>query len=115
MDKLKLVGAVLVLAIGIGVFYYFDAQASSVRLLIMVGATIAAALVVLTSSYGKQTWEFAKTARLELRKVVWPGYKETMQMTIIVFVLVLLIALYLWGVDWMLLKGVKVLTTVEKT
>ena len=104
----------LAIAIGIVAFYYFDTQALSVRVLMVMGATVVAVLVAMTSSYGKQTWEFAKTARLELRKVVWPGYKETMQMTIIVFVLVLLIALFLWGVDWMLLKGVKVLTTVEK-
>ncbi|HEX19728.1 MAG TPA: preprotein translocase subunit SecE [Acidiferrobacteraceae bacterium] len=115
MDKLRLTGAVLALAVGIVAFYYFDTQAQSVRVLMVVGATIVAALVAMTSGYGKRTWEFAKTARLELRKVVWPGYKETMQMTIIVFVLVLLIALFLWGVDWMLLKGVKVLTGAGKT
>jgi preprotein translocase subunit SecE len=44
---------------------------------------------------------------MELRKVVWPVRRETMQVTLIVFVLVTLVALFLWGVDALLLKGVQ--------
>jgi preprotein translocase subunit SecE len=30
--------------------------------------------------------------------------------TLVVFAMVVLVALFLWGVDWMLLKGLKALT-----
>jgi preprotein translocase subunit SecE len=35
----------------------------------------------------------------EVRKVVWPSRKETGQATLMVFVFVLLMAIFLWMVD----------------
>jgi preprotein translocase subunit SecE len=42
-----------------------------------------------------------------LRKVVWPARKETMQVTLIVFVMVILVAVYMWVIDWGLHKIVR--------
>lgn len=110
MDKLKLTTAVLILGIGIGGYYYFDTQAVLARSLIVVGGILLALIVAMTSAQGQQAWEFAKSARVELRKVVWPTNKETVQVTLIVFVLVVLVAIYLWFVDLGLSKGVMALT-----
>ena len=42
---------------------------------------------------------FAKDAVREARKVVWPTRKEVLQMTGVVFAFVLVVALFVWGVD----------------
>jgi preprotein translocase subunit SecE len=76
----------------------------------VLAAVVVAAVVALQSAPGKAALEFAKGARQELRKVVWPERKETMQMTLIVFAMVVVIALFLWVVDWGLLKLVRSLT-----
>jgi preprotein translocase subunit SecE len=109
-DKLKLVVAVLIIAIGVGAFYYFADKPDVVRALIVLAACGLAVAVALQSTQGRAAWEFAKGARQELRKVVWPPNKETVQVTLIVFVLVILIAIFLWGVDWGLHKAVRLLT-----
>jgi len=40
-----------------------------------------------------------KEARIEIRKVVWPTRPETIQTTLIVVAVVLVMALILWGLD----------------
>jgi preprotein translocase subunit SecE len=107
---LKLFAGVLILAIGIGGFYYFGNQPDWARVLMVLVAVGVGALVAAQTAVGRATWEFAKVSRQELRKVVWPTRKETMQVTLVVFGLVVLVALFLWVVDWGLLKIMRVLT-----
>jgi preprotein translocase subunit SecE len=109
-DKIKITVAVLVLALGIGGFYYFGEQPAIVRVLMVLGGAAVAVAVGYPTAPGRSLWEFAKASRAELRKVVWPSNKETMQVTLIVFAMVVLVALFLWVVDWGLLKIMQTLT-----
>jgi len=51
--------------------------------------------------------KFMSEVKVEAKKVTWPERKETMQATIMVFVMVIFIALFLWLVDWGLSSLVK--------
>lgn len=110
-DKPKLVAAVLIALIGIGGFYYFSDKPGYVQAAILLVAGVVAIVVFYQTAAGKATWEFAKGARTELRKVVWPNQKETMQVTVIVFIMAVLVAVFLWIVDWGLHKIIKTVTT----
>ena len=109
-DKLKLVLAVLIVVGGIGGFYYFGDKPDLVRVATLLAAGALAVAVAMQTAVGTAAWEFAKGSRQELRKVVWPAHKETVQMTLVVSALVVLVALFLWFVDWGLLKIVRALT-----
>jgi len=109
-DKLKLVVAVLIVGIGVGAFYYLGDKPDLVRVLAILAACGVAAAVALQTSQGRAAWEFAKGSRAELRKVVWPSNKETAQVTLVVIVLVILVAIFMWGVDWFLHKAITLLT-----
>jgi|SRR6266566_1950507 len=101
-DKLKLLAAVLIVAIGIGAFYYFGDKPGYVQFAVLLVAVITAVVVFLLTAAGRATQAFTKGAIAELRKVVWPTQKETTQVTLIVFVMAVLVAIFLWGVDWIL-------------
>jgi preprotein translocase subunit SecE len=58
-----------------------------------------AVFVALQTSVGRLFWSFAKGARVELRKVVWPTRQETIQTTLVVVGMVVIAALVLWGLD----------------
>jgi preprotein translocase subunit SecE len=109
-DNIKIALAGLIVAAGLGGFYYFGDQPVIVQVAILLIAAMAAIAVFYQTAAGKATWEFVKSARQELRKVVWPSNKETMQVTLVVFAMVVLVALFLWAVDWGLLKGMRALT-----
>jgi preprotein translocase subunit SecE len=109
-DKLKLFLAVLLVAGGIGGFYYFGDKPEALRVAIILAAGVLAVVAAAMTALGRSTWEFFKGSRMELRKVVWPEKKETMQITLVVFVMVVLVAIYMWMIDWGLHEIVKVIT-----
>ena len=48
---------------------------------------------------GQAVFVFAKEAKLELEKVVWPSRQETTQTTMIVMAMVMVTGFVLWGID----------------
>jgi preprotein translocase subunit SecE len=52
--------------------------------------------------YGREFWQFAIAARIELRKVVWPGRDETVKTTYVVFIFAIVMGLFFWALDWAL-------------
>lgn len=109
-DRIKMVLAVLAVVAGIGAYYYLGDKALFIRVLAVLGSVIVAAAIALQTETGRTAWAFAKEAQVELRKVVWPTRKETTQMTLVVVVMVIVVAIFLWFVDWGLLAAVKALT-----
>ena len=109
-DKLKLILAVLIVIGGIGGFYYFGDKPDLIRVAVMLAAAIVAVIFAAQTEFGRNVWEFTKGSRLELRKVVWPTRKETMQVTLIVVVMVLLVSIYMWAIDLGLHKIVRAVT-----
>ena len=99
VDNLKLIAAVLVIVVGITVFYVFGDMSALLRALIVVVSVVAAAGVALTSTPGKNAWQFTIGTRAEIRKVIWPSRRETMQSTLIVILMVLVVGIYLWMLD----------------
>jgi len=99
IDKVKLVASVAIVVLGIAGFYYFDQLSILLRAGMVIVAVIAGAGVALTSSQGQMAWEFTKGARLELRKVVWPTRRETVQGTGMVLLMVVIVGIYLWILD----------------
>ena len=62
-------------------------------------ALLAGAAVAWFSEPGKQFLVFAGESWTEVKKVVWPTRKETMQTTAAVFAFVVVMAVFLWMSD----------------
>jgi preprotein translocase subunit SecE len=58
--------------------------------------------VVYTTATGQRAWGFIRESRVELRKMVWPTRGETVQTTLAVFVMVLVVGIFLWLLDMLL-------------
>jgi preprotein translocase subunit SecE len=106
-DKIKLLVAVLLVIAGLAGFYFFADAPTVVRVLSVIAGVVLAGVVAGMSAPGKQFFRFAQEARDEARKVVWPSRKETLQMTGVVMAFVVVMALFLWAVDGVLLWLVK--------
>lgn len=109
-DTVKLILSFAVLLSGVVAFYYYEEQSLLLRVIgLLVVAGVSAALVFMTEK-GRSIWRFSQEARTEVRKVVWPTRKETMQTTMIVLVMVLFVGVLLWLFDSLLLWGISALT-----
>jgi len=105
-DGLKWVLVALLLITGVAANYYFVEQALAIRLAGWLVLAVIVLLIAAQTSKGKVVVSFAKEARTELRKVVWPTRQETIQTTILVMVVVTLMGLILWGLDSILLWAI---------
>ncbi|NTV95271.1 MAG: preprotein translocase subunit SecE [Thiobacillus sp.] len=107
-DKIKLAVAFLMVALGIAGFYLLPGDSPRVvRVLSVLGGVAVAAGVAYLSAPGKAFYAFSQESVAEARKVVWPTRKETLQMTGIVVLFVLVMAIFLWLVDGSLFWLVK--------
>lgn len=106
-DKIKLLVAVLLVIAGVAGFYLFADAPTVVRVLLVIGGLVLAGVVAGLSAPGRQFFRFALDSRDEAKKVVWPTRKETVQMTGVVMAFVVVMAVFLWAVDGILLWLVK--------
>ena len=108
-DGLKWAAALLLVALGIGGFYVFGGHSLLLRVLVLLLLGGGAVAVLLRTTQGRSAWDFFKDARTEVRKVVWPSRKETVQTTSIVIAMVAAVAVFLWLLDMILAWAIKAL------
>jgi preprotein translocase subunit SecE len=99
VNKIKLLLSALLLVAGIAGFYLLADKPTVVRILAVLAGIGASISVLWTTPVGQQSLGFIGEAVVESRKVVWPTRKETIQTTLVVFVLVLVMAAFLAVVD----------------
>ena len=100
LDKVKLAIAILLVAAGIWAYYWLgDDTALVLRILAVAAGLAAGAAVAWFSAPGRQFGVFAAESVAEVKKVVWPTRKETMQSAAAVFAFVVVMAVFLWVSD----------------
>ena len=109
-DSIKLGAAVLLLAAAIVAFYRFDDQLLVVRVLGLLAAAGVSVFIAAQSTSGRNIISFISGSKAEVRKVVWPTRAETMQTTMAVMLMVLLVGIFLWLLDMVLLWAIQILT-----
>jgi len=110
-DTAKLMVALLALIAGMVGFYYFADESQLLRVIGLLAVVTTAFFIVSTTEIGRRSLGFARDARVEVRKVVWPTRTETTQTTIAVLIMVFLVAIMLWLFDMALGWGVRSLLT----
>lgn len=91
---------------GVAGNHYFASHPLYLRiigLLIVAGAVLWLASKTYAGGIAVKYWN---EATVELRKVVWPTRKETTQSTVAVVAMIFVMALFLWLIDALLLRGV---------
>ena len=107
-DTLLLLISILMLLGGIVAYYYFkDLAITPVRVAALIAVTVLASWVSAQSQKGGAFFRFLKEADIERRKVVWPTHQEAVQTSLMVIVVVIIISLFLAGVDWMIGSAVR--------
>jgi len=109
LDLIKWIAVIAILTLLVVANYIFEFSTleRAIGLVVMIPL---AGFVAVQTQKGHEFMTFAKEAKLEVRKVVWPTRVETNQTTIIVGVVTVIMAFILWGLDALLLKIVSFLT-----
>jgi preprotein translocase subunit SecE len=110
MDTAKLTVAVALLLGAVLAFYWFAEHSLLLRVLGLLATLGVALFIAAQTAVGARTIGFMTDARTEVRKVVWPTRQETVQTTLIVFAVVIVVGIMLWLFDMLLLWAVRLLT-----
>jgi len=95
-----LLGLCGLLVVGaLGVFYYFGDQSLLLRVVGLLAVIGLALALGFRTQKGRDIWAFMKEAQVEVRKVVWPTRQETVRTTLIVVLMVVTVAGFLWVLD----------------
>ncbi len=97
--------AVVAVLAGVLGFSFLTDQPMLTRVGILAGGILLGIAIAWFSPTGKRFLGFARESYDETRRVVWPSRKETVNMTGIVFALVVVMALFLFIVDKLLEWG----------
>jgi len=100
----------VLIAAGVFANYYFSELAGALRFTGWIFLVCVLVGLAVSTVRGKKFWVFAKDARIELFKVVWPTREETVKITMVVAALVLVASIILWGIDSVLLRAIAWLT-----
>jgi preprotein translocase subunit SecE len=100
MDGVLALIAALAVAAGLWVFYALSTLANGLRIGAVIAGLLVGVGVLLMTRWGREFIEFAKTARVELRKMVWPAMEDARRMTLVVFASTAFMAIFFWLADF---------------
>jgi preprotein translocase subunit SecE len=102
LDWLKWALVIVLVLAGLIGNHYYSAFPMAARTIGWLTILVISGFIASTTQKGRWMVEFFRDSRMELRKVVWPTREETVQTTLIVAAMVVILALVLWGMDGIL-------------
>lgn len=109
LDVVKFVVAAALVLAGLAGFYFYAEQSLLLRVIGLLVAAGFAVGVAITTEKGANLWRFMQEARAELRRVDWPSRAETIQTTLAVLAMVVVVGLALWLIDMFLFWLIRLL------
>jgi len=110
LDWLKWAVATALLLAGLIGNHYYSNISMPLRMLVWLSVLAVAGFIASKTKKGRLVVDFIRDSRMELRKVVWPTREETVQTTLVVAAMVIVLALILWGMDSILVWAIGWLT-----
>ncbi|WP_461538642.1 preprotein translocase subunit SecE [Spongorhabdus nitratireducens] len=102
MDGFKWAASVALVFAGVVGNSVYSGESLLYRVIALLVLAAVAGLIALQTAKGKSFWQLIKDSKTEIRKVVWPTRQETLQTTLIVVAVVIVMGLILWGLDSLL-------------
>ncbi|QEP42618.1 preprotein translocase subunit SecE [Ectothiorhodospiraceae bacterium BW-2] len=109
-DKIKLAFAGVLVIAALAGFYIYSDTSLLMRVVVLLVAMGGALFIASMTAPGVAAIAYGRGAVIEIRKVVWPTRKETVQTTLMVLVMVVIVGLILWLFDMFLAWAVQLLT-----
>jgi preprotein translocase subunit SecE len=114
-NPLDIVKWIIVIALLGGLVYAYSAyEEISVlyRALAAVGIVVVSLGIAATTQKGSDFFVFAKDARTEVRKVIWPSRSEANRMTLIILLATAVVGVMLYFIDMILVWVIGLITNI---
>ncbi|QCI19629.1 MAG: preprotein translocase subunit SecE [Buchnera aphidicola (Brevicoryne brassicae)] len=99
LEKIKWLSISILFILSFLTYYYFYKMELYIRLVIMFFLIICAIRTLLWTVKGKHIISYIRVLKKEIKKIIWPEYKETLYTTLIVITITIFISFILWILD----------------
>lgn len=110
LDWFKWLVALILLLAGLVGNHYYSEVSMPLRMLGWILTLAISGFIASKTQKGRWVVGFFRASQKELRKVVWPKREEVVQTTLVVAIMVVILALILWGIDGFLVWAIGWLT-----
>ncbi len=108
--QVKLIVSIVIVLSGVIAYYMLGDQHLAVRAGVLLLALGVGGYLFYLAPLGQRWWGGLQETRKELRLVVWPTRKETLQTTLMIVIVVIVMGIFLWLVDMFFLWAIQWLT-----
>lgn len=98
-DTLKLLAAIVLLVAAAMGYFMLDQYVLWMRLAGLLLTAVLAVFIASRTAVGRRFLGFIGLVNAEVRKVVWPSRQETIQTTLVVMMIVIIMGIFMWAVD----------------
>ncbi|WWO97127.1 MAG: preprotein translocase subunit SecE [Candidatus Dasytiphilus stammeri] len=112
MEIFKWILVIILLLIAM-ISNYYQNILLIIRILIIIITIFISGILISLTKAGKLFRIFFQESKQEMRKVRWPGNKETLYTTLIVVTATAIMSIILWGLDTILLSIISFLTNLR--
>lgn len=109
-ETIKILAAVGILVATLVAYYFYSDVHAVIRVLGVIAGFSLSGFVMYQTEKGRDWASYLVATKKEVMLVVWPTRQETTQMTLLVFVAVIVMGIFMWLVDMFFLWMVQLLT-----
>ncbi|WP_295163931.1 preprotein translocase subunit SecE [uncultured Buchnera sp.] len=99
LEKIKWFFIILILITSFFINSFFDKIGFFTRTSIITLLVGFAIIITIYTKRVKDIFLYINASKNEMRKIIWPQYKETLYTTFIIISVTIVISLFLWGLD----------------
>ncbi len=82
---------------------FFLSNLGLIKILLIMSIIAIIILIILTTNYCKLFFKFVMESKIELKKVTWPSYNETLNISLMVLFFSIIMTMILWLLDGMII------------
>lgn len=99
LEQIKWFFISIILITSIFINFFFDKLDFFTRVSIVALLIICAVSIAIYTKKAKNIFSYIYASKNEMKKIIWPQYKETLYTTFIIIFVTILISLILWSLD----------------
>lgn len=112
-NKIKWILGIVFLFFSFFLSFYFKEFNFFIRIILFFSFLSLSFSILFLTFQGKRFLTFLRETYSEIRKVIWPTKDESLQTTLVVFLVTTFMALALWGLDMILVYLISFITNLR--
>ncbi|QCI24159.1 preprotein translocase subunit SecE [Buchnera aphidicola (Muscaphis stroyani)] len=99
LEKMKWISLIILIFLYFIISQYCGKLKFFIHLIIMSFLVLCAVRVAFSTEKGKNIYSYINASKMEIQKIIWPEYKETLYTTCAIIFVTILISILLWSLD----------------